>query len=260
MLVTQRVVLTIVLGALFSFSSWATGPSTSKASYCANVKNNDYFKMLIMDSRNRMAFTNRGGLANGGVCWWHSRYQRAAVYLTTYRPDLPKPTRKQAKKIVRQIRKRRSVVIIPGYNNFAEFSGAWRYLIQKSLERWQILDGFVFQSWIAGLTGRSSVSPKNLKKKMDRLYKDVMVKGNISYQKLQLKGIVAHAWLVVDMKKRSNGYTLKIIDSNYKSVRTYNYTYGDTNFVYAGYTPFVPYLGKKWELRRMRRSGKRYCR
>ena len=44
---------------------------------------------------------------------------------------------------------------------------------------------------------------------MDELYQHVMAEGHIGYTKLQLPGVPAHAFLVVDMEKvGADGYRL----------------------------------------------------
>ena len=249
----------IIILMVFTTYSYGKNPSVSKAEYCQMAGNKTYFKDLLYDKSNRMSFTNYGGLLNGGVCWWHSRFQRAAIYLTTYRPLQNKPNPKMAKQIIKQIRKRKNVVAIPGFNNFREFSADFKKEIHKALERWQILDGFVYQSWIIGLSGKTKIKAQKLKIKMNELYHDVVINNNISYQMLQFKGIAAHAWFVIDMEKLVNGYNLTIVDSNSTEVKNYLYKFGDENFTYRSYTPFVPYLQRKTELKRIFQASKRYC-
>lgn len=234
-------------------------PSYSKKEYCEHHLDKNYFKQILLDRSNRMSFTNYGGLLNGGVCWWHSRFQRAATYLTIYSPSRPKPSKKEAKKLIRTIRKRRSVVVIPGYENFYQFSKDWKELIHKSLERWQIIDGFIFQSWVVGLSGRHRTSARKLRDRMDQLYIDAVIYNNISYQMLQFKGISAHAWLVLNMEPIENGYEVQIVDSNYTTLKNYTYQYGDTRLIYNSRTEFVPYLQKKKELERIYQRMKQYC-
>jgi hypothetical protein len=120
-----------------SFQALAQGPSLSAESFCADRKNIDFVKDLTLSSNNLMSFTNHGGLANGGVCWWHSRFQRNALYLTLYKPDLPKPNDEETRDIVAAIRAGDAVVEIPGYKNFAEFSKDKEAAIQRELEKWQ---------------------------------------------------------------------------------------------------------------------------
>ena len=65
--------------------------------------------------------------------------------------------------------------------------------------------------------------------------------------------------IVVDMEKLSNGYNLKVIDSNSMEVKNYLYKFGDQNFTYRSYTPFIPYLQKKRELNKILTASKNYC-
>ncbi len=251
----------ILAGAFFTtlFSVSAATSSKSAYEFCSDRKDQSYVKELLEENESRMSFRNNGGLINGGVCWWHSRFQRNATYLTTYRPDLERPSKRQAAKIVKAIRKGREVITIPGFSNFYDFSRAYRNEIQEQLEKWQKFDGILMQQWVVGLAGASEVSAENLKGKMDELYNDV-ADGDIVYQKLQIKGIVAHAWLVIDMEKTSNGYELSVIDSNYPySTNRYVYEEGDTSFHHGYYGNFVPYTGKQGELRRLKSIVEDHC-
>lgn len=203
----------------------------------------------MKNSSNLMAFANRGGLANGGVCWWHSRFQRNATYLTIYKPAENKPTVSEAEKIVGKIRAGKEIIEIPGFRNFNEFSSSYRSLIQRELEKWQKSDGIVKFNWVIGLSGSNEVTAPELKTMMDELYNYVEVEGNIAYQKLQIKGVTAHAWLVVNMKQVDNGYDLEILDSNFQyQTSVYKYREGMTNFYHYGYGNFVPYLERKTEM------------
>lgn len=251
----------VALGlTIFSFSSMAVSASLSKAEFCSDRKDKDYVKELALENEGNMSFTNHGGIANGGVCWWHSRFVRKALYLTYYKPELPAPTVDEAVKIIEKIRSGNEVIAIPGVSNFREFSRQYSALIQAELENWQIVDGFIKQSWIVGLSGSHEVKPKNLKKKMDELYNYVVKENNIAYEKLQIKGITAHAWLVVDMKKVKGGYDLFIIDSNYYNYPIeYNYRDGDTSFTHPFYGNFVPYLEQKGEMKKIKKVISKYC-
>ncbi len=251
------------LGLLLALGNMtATQAATSSKSadeFCSDRKEKTYIREFLEEQESRMAFANHGGLINGGVCWWHSRFQRNASYLVTYRPELRRPSQRQAKKIIKDIRKGRDIVTIPGFSSFREFSRAYQNEIQETLEKWQKVDGFIRQQWVVGLAGSSEVSAENLKEKMDELYSDVST-GDIIFQKLQIKGITAHAWLVMDMEKTSNGYELLVVDSNYPlSTNRYIYEEGDTSFQYPYYGSFVPYTGNSSELKRLKSVVARYC-
>lgn len=251
----------IVLG-LFIQNLHATEVATTKAQFCKDNKTNRARVQALLQSSDdmRMSFSNYGGLINGGVCWWHSRFQRNAAYLTIYRPEMEKPTREQAQEIIKDIRFARGVITIPGYDNFYDFTRDWHDEIQARLEGWQRTDGFIMQQWVVGLAGASEVAPEKLKKEMDDLYKQVS-QGDVVYQKLQIKGITAHAWLVVGMEKTADGYEMAVIDSN-SPVRTQSYSYkdGDTSLYHYYYGNFVPYTGKNRELRKLKRKVKSFCR
>lgn len=249
----------LVLGLLLSATAFAETASQNKAEFCADRENAEYYQKLLLNDENRLSFTNRGGLVNGGVCWWHSRFTRKAAYLAIFRPELPKPNKKEAYDIVLAIRMGRKVVEVPGYRNLKEFSRAHRDVIQQRLERWQIGDGFMRQQWTVGLWGGSTVSAEEMKERMDELYEEVVENNDVAYQVLQIKGVVAHAWLVVDMEKTATGYDLLVIDSNSYSSKVYRFREGMNHMNYPYWGRFVPRTGKKNELRKMKKIVSKFC-
>ena len=118
-------------------------PSQSKDQFCADRSESSFNKTLLQNELNMMGFANEGGIANGGVCWWHSRFQRNATYLTIYKPSEKKPSKEQAKNIITKIKLAKEVVIIPGFRNFSEFTSTYQSEIQSELNKWQKLDGVV---------------------------------------------------------------------------------------------------------------------
>lgn len=241
----------LALAALVcSFSVMAGNtPSQSMDQFCADRSDTNFAKDLTKNGSNLMAFRNHGGLANGGVCWWHSRFQRNSLYLTIYKPAEQRPTAEEAAVLVEKIRDGKEIVVIPGYRNFAEFSAYHEAQIQRELEKWQKGDGIIKFNWVIGLKGAAEVQPTEMKKMMDELYEYVEEQGNVAYQKLQIKGIVAHAWLVINMKKKSNGYDLEVLDSNFPNQTSiYRYTEGMTSFHHYAYGTFTPYLERTGEM------------
>ncbi len=248
---------TLVIISLSAFSLSIHGATTSNE-LCRNYKEKGYFQKLISNNENRLIFTNRGGLLNGGVCWWHSRFTRNATYLATFNPNSPKPSKEQAIALIKKIKKGNRMAHIPGYKNLADFSSDYKALIQKELERWQLTDGVIRQQWITGLWGTTTKAAKTLRRWMDKLYQHVTVDDNIAYQKIQLKGIDAHAWLVYSMTKRVDGYDFKIIDSNSYYSSSVSYTFGDST-IHTMYGNTIPYLGQKREMRKLKKVVKRFC-
>jgi hypothetical protein len=256
----MKVTLLALLALTCSFQAFAVGPSRSEESFCSDRKDENFVKDLTMDSSNLMAFQNHGGIGNGGVCWWHSRFQRNALYLTIYKPSLQKPSIDEARELVKQIRDAKEVVVIPGFRNFAEFSYEHQALIQRELEKWQKGDGVIRFAWVKGLSGSAKIEAEKMKSSMDELYEEVEVNKNIAYNKLQIPGIEAHAWLVVHMEKVSSGYNLEILDSNFPShTEIYRYRDGDVNFNYHGYFTFSPYLEKTNELEKIKKVIQKKC-
>ena len=245
-----------------SFSAMsAVVPSQTMPQFCEDRASLKLVKELAINYENLMAFPNAGGIKNSGVCWWHSRMQRNAFYLTLFKPNEARPTQAQALEIIKKLRSGKSIITIPGYRNFAEFSSYYRGSIQDELNNWQKTDGVAKFSWVMGLQGKPSVKPEVLSTMMDELYDYVENKGNIAYQKLQIKGVVAHAWLVVNMKKVDDGYDLEILDSNYQDM-TINYAYrtGMTNFYHNFYGDFVPYLERENEMDQVVNTIMKECR
>lgn len=163
----------------------------------------------------RIAFPNSGGMFHSGVCWWHSRLQRSAFYLTTFKPELPKPNKRQVRNILRKIRYMIAVAEIPGYKNFYDFSLAYKKEIQKVLNRWQMSDSILYFQWVRGVISSNKVDTESYNKRMSRIYHKVKSSKYINWTLLQLPGLPSHAYLILDMELVGvNKYKLKVIDSN----------------------------------------------
>ncbi len=208
---------------------------------------------------NRIAFSNHGGLMNGGVCWWHSRLQRSAIYLTTYAPEKPKPTSQEAKSIAKKLVQQSGVVEIPGYANFNEFSADFAPIFQQELERWQERDGFIHQQWIRGLYGKSHLPSKVLEQKMDGIYQKFKSSAPGLWLMVQMKGITSHAFLLIDMKRSETGYYLNVIDSNFPdTTRFLEYHRGD-EAIHGNGRPFTLYPGFADEQSKLNQILEQHC-
>lgn len=232
----------------------------TKEDFCSRFSNSETIKTLAGDPQNLIDFKNGGGLFNGGVCWWHSKFQRHLFYLSIFKPYDPSPTKQELKTIIHNIRLGKQVVIVPGFFNVNDFTSKNNQAIQRELEAWQIYDGVILGQWIDGINGRTKIKPDLLKGKMDELYQYVEMKNKIAYQKLQIKGITSHAWLVVSVKPMPSGYDLELIDSNHaRETQYYSYKFGDDSFFIKQYGNFVPYLEYTREEGRLLNVGKKFC-
>jgi hypothetical protein len=255
----KPIFLTLVV-FFYSVNVFAFHPSLSEQDFCADRKDDLFVKDLLMNPLNLMSFQNHGGLLNRGVCWWHSRFQRNALYLTIFKPQLPKPTEDEAHDLIKAIRSGKSIIAIPGYSYFSEFSKDYENLIQHELEKWQKADGILKFAWINGLSGKSKSDAAKLKTKMDELYEEVEINNTIAYTKLQIPGLDTHAWLVIHMFNVEDGYLVEYLDSMIPN-RTfvYKYTYGDRYFSIVKGHPFLPYLEKTEEMSRIKQVIMQFC-
>ena len=212
----------------------------TKRQYCKALGNLAGIQNTLMDSNNRLAFPNGPyGLMHGGVCWWHSKFERNAAYLAIYQPNAAKPDHAAGVQIIAALKSATGVVIIPGYRNLREFSVDYPREIIAVLEQWQIEDGMAF-AWVRGLSGTPSVSPDALQKTMDDTYVVVEKQKLIAFLMLKLPGIEAHAWLVLRMKKTFDGYDLVVTDSNFvNSPLVLNFHYGMQQLGRYGSAPFL---------------------
>lgn len=252
------VLLSLILLSAQVHAERIRAPQT-QSEFCAFAVTPEKFHRLAEDSWNHMAFRNSGGLFDGGVCWWHSLFQRAAWYLTVYRPDLPKPSLAQAKFIVHQIARGKEVVEIPGFANFFEFSNEHQTLIQKKLEQWQITDGVLKFAWIHGLLAPGSLPPEEMSTHMYDLATQVNETSEIQWVMWQVPGIGAHSSLFLRVHETTEGSRSDIVDSNVPGMIDHlSYREGSSNIqTYLG--PMVPHLGRQKDLRKFATARAHYC-
>ena len=246
----------------------AEASEDARERYCTQSRDPWSAQRAIENSNHQLMFRNQGGFGGLGTCWWHSRFTRNASLLAVYRPDLPLPTLKQARAIIRALSRPRisprvEVVEIPGYENLYHFSWDWQEEIQRRFNAWQLEEGILGLDVISRGIGASRRDPKRLEREMDALYARVQ-SGEIVYQKLQIRGVAAHAWLVTAMQPTEMGYTMTVIDSNFpgETLRE-EYIRGTRAIVRSSddhsKQEVAPYTEFSWELDRMREARDRYC-
>ncbi|HXH74141.1 MAG TPA: hypothetical protein VNJ08_04205 [Bacteriovoracaceae bacterium] len=236
-----------------AFSSYA------QEDFCSRGK--DTIRTNLENPSSRIAFKNNGGFFDGGVCWWHSRLQRASAFLVRFEPSAPIPTQSKVSKILSRLKSMKEVVTIPGYSDFESFTRANHKAVQATLNAWQRMDGFINQQWIRSISGRSSMQAEKMKAKIDEIYQAYQDSPVPVWLMAQIKGISAHSFLLLEMNQVANGYQLKVIDSNRPDVVSdITYTYGDQNLHVIGsnYT-FVLYVGFQADFQKMARALKAHC-
>jgi hypothetical protein len=228
--------------------------------FCARNRN-DILALMAQPSA-RMAFKNNGGIGNGGVCWWHSRYQRSSFFLVKYAPEKAKPNWLQLQQIINGIRNMNSVVTIPGFADFQSFTRAYQNQIQGVLNDWQVFDGVFNFEWIRGISGNSALPPKDMEARMDAVYQSYRQSPAAMWVLAQMQGISSHAFLVIHMEKVNGGYDMDLIDSNHPlEIVSVRYQSGDQFLVTnRGSNQFVPYVGFQDDFRKIKASLVGHCR
>jgi len=224
-------------------------------------RTNAEIKELLLNESSRLSFKNNGGLFNAGVCWWHSRLQRSSVYLAQFAPEREMPTENEVWDILKSLRSMNKVVTIPGFKDFASFSLAHKAQIQQLLNQWQASDGFINQQWVRGISGRSTLPPPKLKNQMDYIFNFFQESPLPVWLMAQVKGVTAHAFLLLEMFPLQNGYHLRVIDSNKPLItRDVFYQHGDSNLTLDDrkYT-FIPYTGFQKDFKYLHSAIKNHC-
>ncbi len=247
--------------SMLLFCSFVSKAMTHKKNFCLKKTNHKTILEDLTLKENLLSFRNAAGLFNRGVCWWHNRLQRKAQYLVSFDKHSPKLKEQDYKKIIRKMIKGKEIITIKGYANLRDFSADFKDYILKRLTLWQVRDGSIGFAWIRGLRGKRETSSEKLKKSMNELYNYTVNQENISYVKLQLKGIESHSWLITSMNKTPNGYNLHFLDSNAPNgLMTYQYFFGDTTLNgFRKYGDFLIYLEEKKEMREIKKAVKTFC-
>lgn len=258
---------TLLLFSLFTSSlalADAEPLSFAKTKFCEErLTDKNAIQKMLYNSQNSLSFYNQGGLFGGGTCWWHSRFTRAAAYLAVFDPSLPRPTDEEAKKIINHIRKRKGVIVVPGFRNLYEFSYAYGQEILNKLEDWQRSDALMKFNWLNGMFAEGDYAAEKFSRRMDDLYQRVQ-NGEVVYQMLQMPGIAAHSWLVVGMQPTSDGYVIEAIDSNMpQEITRVTYRRGMESLIlpYAYYATYkiMPHTGNTKEERKLRAKMEKAC-
>jgi len=223
----------------------------------------------LLKSENRLSFLNQGGEFNIGVCWWHSRFQRAASYLAYYEPEKNKPSEEEVEEIINAIIYQKRVVSIPGFSSLSEFSKAHEKQIQSALESWQIRDS------LTGALARS-LNPlrpsyksytKDIVHTFYRLHQLINDEKVIPFVIEQNTGATAHAYLIVKAQMLGKNVVdqeieLTLIDSNsfiLSTVRISKYNYDRIEYQNIKFEGFAIYIDYSRDLTKIERAIKQFC-
>lgn len=197
---------------------------------------------------NLPGFTNSGGLLGKGVCWWHSRFTRNALYLAYFRPGRPCPGAVEAGRIISSLMKARRVTPVPGYSCLRDFTLDHREAVQKELEKRQMIEGLFRFAWINGLSGCSSASPSRLGELVEEIRAE-SAKGLV-YAKFQTSGLDAHSIVVTGTERLQDvkDCLMRYLDSNSLREETVRFRYGQRRLELASGMKGVPFPQRSREL------------
>jgi len=247
-------ILLILVNALGEDSSLQFMAPNSSEKYCSQRPID--FVRLIKNLQNRLFFSHGKGHFGVGTCWWHSRFQRNATYLTIFRPDLKIPTTKKIMAIIKSIMEGNQVVQIPGLKNLRQFSKAYEWFIQEIITEKQIDE--MFSGTLNTLRPRQAYTWV-LRKTMQELYHIVKIKKEIAYVMSKKTGWGGHSMLVIDMEKIPYGYIIHYLDPNFPTLRSISYDNSLVELEYPTGEKFYPYIQRQEELEQFTLIRNLYC-
>lgn len=228
----------------------------SRSEYARAAADPDFVRHLTADppeggpNPNLLGFTNHGGLLGKGVCWWHSRLTRNALYLAYFLPEEPPPPPAGVSRILGDLMNARAVTAVPGHSCLRRFSLEHRDEIESLLQRRQILEGFLHFAWINGLVGLCRMEPCRMRSAMEHLHEAAM--RGLVYVKFQNPGLDAHSIIVTSSEKlRGGGYLSRYLDSNSRKEESFAYHFGYRYVTLASGMTGVPYVQRSGELTRI---------
>jgi len=260
-----------------------------KRRFCALHAGNSIGPTLGENSAaNKLSFRNPPGSLNTGLCWMHSRYQRAASYLANFRPERPRPGRAEGERLVRQLIRRDAVVEIPGYRDLKEFSTEYRDAITTLLDEMGVACFLNPTDCLQRLGDSYEPSAEDLRATMDALYDQMLQQpGDVQLLRTRVSAVSgvfrpfsAHSLLVLSMTPLRDkdaphapglppppsGYGLKTIDPNYQDeTGAVTYRFGDRTVRWSNSREsyaLAPYRHYEYagDIGDFARAAARYCR
>ena len=155
----------------------------------------------------------------------------------------------------------KSVVTIPGFDNFVSFTSTYQKQIQKMLNDWQVIDGVFHVQWIRGISGKPVLPASELAVRMNDVYQAYRQSPAAMWIMAQMEGITSHSFLIVHMEKVNGGFDLDVIDSNHPmEIVQVKYQEGDQSLrTSRNSNSFVPYVGFQEDFRRISQTLVGHC-
>ena len=211
--------ISFILGALFCLISLQSGaeprpynenPFAAK-SVCE--MNPEDFQAKAGHSGNLTQPQNEPGPLNTGMCWWHSKLQRAAIYLAVFdRPQDPRPTSEEAKQIFKDLSQLKTVVSIPGFTDWFHFTTAFRSEFYEVLGDWEIHETLRLE-FVKGLRALKPMDSYQ----WQQINREVNEYKRVTFLFLKMPDVRTHSWLVNSVTGSIENFQMSFIDSTYSS-------------------------------------------
>lgn len=216
--------------------------SNNTENYCQNIKNNSINNML-MNEENNIAL-NRPGFLGIGLCWWATRLQTKAAWLTQLNPSGRMPTSSKAREIVRKIMKGDEIVVIPGFKNLNEFGKKFSKEVDQVLSEKQLGDSW--QAFTHNLTYPTYPSAQRLRNEIKSIVQQLdrgltpYIFTKKSSKKIWRLTPVSHSLLALKYKRYTNVaskrecFEVIVRDPNFENISALIYCAGDRHAVFSG--------------------------
>lgn len=156
---------------------------------------------------------NIDGPLNTGMCWWHSKLQRAAIYLAVFdRPNEPRPTSEEAKQIFRDLTQLTKVISIPGFRDWYHFTDVFRLEFYEVLGDWEISETLRLE-FVKGLRALKPTDTFELQK----ISREVNEYKRVTFVLLKMPWLEAHSWLVTSYNGTAKNFEISFLDSKWPS-------------------------------------------
>lgn len=158
---------------------------------------------------NLTANFNTSGPLGTGLCWWHSKMQRSAIYLAVFdQPQMPKPTRAEALHILAKLRDLSEVVSIPGFSSWFDFTSAYREEFYQILAHWEVRDTVQLE-FLKGLR-----IPRTSPETLQKISQEVNDYKRLTFLLLKKPLLEGHSWLAQSFELEGANFKMGFIDSN----------------------------------------------
>ena len=205
---------------LLSNMAWAidrgSSPTTLLRPVCS--RSHEYALKLLNTRGMSMGIANPNGSFGTGLCWWQSRFHRAALYLMTFNAEAPKPSSSEARAIMNQVAHFKPVTV-PGFADLLSFTQSFPKELESVLSNWELRDTTSnpirpIANWMSVKLNSKSYLSRLANQNAYDLLQDMQATPRPIFVYIE-GGSFEHAILAISYQEEpDHSVTLKYIDSN----------------------------------------------